>query len=52
MMPHNGYMQHPKVPSELANQGAHGLSVDMDEVTYYVGQRLPVATSRQGGMAA
>lgn len=52
MILHYGYMQHANVPSELANSKAHGLALDLDEVTYYVGHRMPVPGEREGTMAA
>lgn len=47
---HYGYMQHANVPSDLAAEDAHGLELDMDKTTYYVGLRVPVSGRKRGGM--
>lgn len=52
MILHYGYMQQANVPSDLANQDAHGLEVNLDDTTYYVGRRMPIPSRREGGMAA
>lgn len=48
-----GYMQHPNVPSELAGCKEHGLDIDLDEATWYIGRELPISgRGRHQGMAA
>lgn len=49
---HYGYMQGANIPSELAKGDQHGLDVDVDEVTYYVGSQLLIPGRKEGGMAA
>lgn len=50
MRVHYGYMQGANVPSELAKADSFGLNVEIDEVTYYVGSQLIVASRKKGGM--
>ncbi len=52
MILHYGYMQGVNVPSELAREDVHGLHVDMDDVTYYIGTQSLIPTRKQGGMVA
>lgn len=52
MILHYGYMQHANVPSDLGNRDAHELDLDLSDITYYVGQRMPIPSRRKGGMAA
>lgn len=48
---HYGFMQGINVPSDLANCKEHGLDVDLDEITYYVGRKSLIAGRKKGGMA-
>ena len=48
---HYGYMQGANVPSELAKDDEHGLDVDVDDATYYIGSQLLVPSRKEGGMA-
>lgn len=48
-----GYMQQPNVPSELATCKDQGLKINLGEVTYYIGHRLPISRrGRRDGMRA
>lgn len=48
---HYGYLQQPNVPSELAACKKSGLTIDLDDATYYVEHHSPVSSSgHHGGM--
>lgn len=48
-----GYMQHPNVPSELAECKEHGLEIDLRDATYYVEHQSPISgRGRRDGMMA
>ncbi len=50
MILHYGYMQGVNVPSELAADKEHGLNVNLDEVTYYIGSQSLIPSRKEGGM--
>ncbi len=44
---HYGFMEHPHVPSTLADAvRRHGLTIDLDETTYYLGRESVLASQR------
>ena len=47
---HYGFMEHPRVPEALAEAArCHGVAIDLDETTYYLG-RESVLAGRRGRM--
>jgi KUP system potassium uptake protein len=45
-----GFMQSPNVPVALRQCEPFGLTVDLDQTTYYLARETIIATSRQSGM--
>jgi KUP system potassium uptake protein len=45
-----GFMQEPNVPEALTQASAHGLPIDFNDVTYFLG-RETILVTRQHGMA-
>lgn len=48
---HYGYMQVPNIPSDLVVCKEHGLNVDLDDATYYIGNVHVLPGEKQRGMA-
>jgi KUP system potassium uptake protein len=43
-----GFMQDPNVPNALSRARAHGLELDLDDITYFLGRETIIVTKRQG----
>jgi KUP system potassium uptake protein len=43
-----GFMQDPNVPNALGRARAHGLELDLDDITYFLGRETIIVTKRQG----
>jgi len=43
-----GFMQDPNVPTALSRARAHGLELDLDDITYFLGRETIIVTKRQG----
>jgi KUP system potassium uptake protein len=43
-----GFMEDPDVPTALLEAREHGLEIDLDDVTYFLGRETIIATRRQG----
>jgi KUP system potassium uptake protein len=44
----NGFMQEPNVPEALAEARSHGLDVDFEDITYFLGRETIIVTRREG----
>jgi len=43
-----GFMDEPNVPDALANAAAHGLTIDLRDVTYFLGRETVIVTDNPG----